>query len=303
MFYCGFADEASRTIDGQIAATLALGWRHIEPRYVGQTQFHDLDDAAFDEVAGKLEDAGIRVPCLGSAVANWQCDPFSDEDFERSLAMLERALTRMRRLKCRLLRGMSFLMQSQHPPFDPEVENAVFHKVARLVRRCEEEGVIYGHENCRNYGGQSARHSLRLLEHIQSPALKLIFDTGNPLWTIDRGTPETGGKLQDSWEFYRQVRDEIVHVHIKDGRRFAASPANAAVLPTLPGEGEGAVAKIVGDLLARGYDGGFSIEPHLPLRFTDDDPAARDQATIAAYVAYGRTFMHLVEQVRPAERH
>ncbi len=302
MFYCGFADEASRAIDGQIAATLALGWRHIEPRYVGQTQFHDLDEAAFDEVAGKLEDAGIQVPCLGSAVANWQCDPLSDEDFERSLAMLERALTRMRRLKCRMLRGMSFLMQSQRPPFDPEVEKAVFTKVARLVHRCEEEGVIYAHENCRNYGGQSARHSLRLLEKIQSPALKLIFDTGNPLWTVDRGTPETGERLQDSWEFYRQVRDEVVHVHIKDGRRFAASAENAAVLPTLPGEGDGAVAKIVGDLLARGYDGGFSIEPHLPLRFLADDAAARDQAAIAAYVAYGRTFMNLVEQVRPAAR-
>ncbi len=71
MYLTGFADEAAPDIEGQIRATKELGWRHIESRNVDGVNIHDLPEAKFEEVAGRLQDAGIQVNCFGSAIANW----------------------------------------------------------------------------------------------------------------------------------------------------------------------------------------------------------------------------------------
>jgi sugar phosphate isomerase/epimerase len=298
MFFSGFADEASKAIDGQIAATQELGWKFIELRNVGDKNAHDVSDAEFEEAAEKLDRAGIAVNCFGSAVANWSCDPLSEEDFARSLAMLERAIPRMKRLNCTMLRGMSFRARYDLDPFDAEVERQVFRKVSELVRRCADAGIVYAHENCRNYGGQSAEHAFKLLEAVNAPNFKLIFDTGNPVYYRDRGS-QGRGRGQSAWDFYKQVRDEVIYVHIKDAIRIESAECREfATLPTLPGDGEGDVLRIVADLFKRGYDGGFSIEPHLNPSFGSEDEKVRAALRIAAYVHYGKSFMRLVERAK-----
>ena len=130
MFYSGFADEAGTGIEAQIRATKALGWNRIEARNIDGVNIHDLSDAAFERVAGKLEESGI----------------------------------------------------------------------------CEEAGVDYMHENCANYGGMSSEHSLRLLEEIDSPHFKLLFDTGNPLNSVDYREGHTD-QMQNAFQFYSEVRE------------------------------------------------------------------------------------------------
>ena len=141
MYYTGFADEAAVGIDGQIKATKELGWSNIESRNIDKVNIHDIPEDKFEEVCGKLADAGISINCFGSAVANWSCDPFKDEDFERSKAQLERAIKRMTKLNCKMIRGMSFKAQWKRPAWDSEVESIVFPKVQHLVKMCEEAGL------------------------------------------------------------------------------------------------------------------------------------------------------------------
>lgn len=122
----------------------------------------------------------------------------------------------MKKLGTDIVRGMSFKILDVATFDSPELEKTIFGKVSQLVKICEDAGIIYGHENCMNYGGQSHVHTLRLLENIKSPAFKLIFDTGNPVFTFNRIGPRPR-KLQDAFEFYRNVREFIYYVHIKDG--------------------------------------------------------------------------------------
>ena len=64
--------------------------------------------------------------------------------------------------------------------------------------------------------GISWKHTLRLIEKINHPNFRLIFDTGNPVFNYSWiGNPPY--PLQSSWEFYRNVREFISYVHIKDG--------------------------------------------------------------------------------------
>ena len=103
MYLTGFADEAAKDIDGQIRATLKLGWKNIESRNIDGTNIHDLSDAEFDRVAGKLADAGVRVNCFGSAIANW--GKSIEDSFDSSLREAERAIPRMNRLGTELVRS------------------------------------------------------------------------------------------------------------------------------------------------------------------------------------------------------
>ena len=301
MFFSGFADEAAISIDGQIDATLQLGWKYIEARSIDNCNIHDLPEEKFEEVCGKLADAGLTINCFGSAVANWQHPVFDEDSWLETREQLKRALKRMQRFDCKLIRGMSFLGAYERPDaFDPEVEAWVFPRVRELVRMCEDAGVIYGHENCRNYGGMSYKHTLKLIENIDSPNFKLIFDTGNPVFSFDHSSGKNTGKYQNSWEFYSNVKEFITYVHIKDGVMKPSPDPNDdrefRMEYSFGGDGDGCVKEIVTDLIANGYDGGFSMEPHMVRVFHEPDPS--NDSVNDNYVEYGRRFEQLVADIK-----
>lgn len=301
----GFADEAAPGLAGQIRATRELGWTNIEARSIDGVNLVDLPDAAFDRVCGQLADAGITINCFGSAIANWGkqiTDPA-----EITLDEVRRAIPRMKRLGARLIRIMSYAILPGRGPEDQLAEER-FARLRQVHRMFSDEGLTPVHENCMNYGGMGWPFTLRLLENV--PGLKLVFDTGNPVFSDDYsrteqvpGEPVPGGLArpkQSAWAFYEKVREHVVYVHIKDGRWGAA---DGSVTHTWPGEGQGDVRRILADLLARGYDGGLSIEPHMQWVYHENpanDQALQENAEhrIAGYVEYGRRLMRLLDEIK-----
>lgn len=293
MYFTGFADEAGNTIEIQIKATLALGWKHIESRSINNINITDISDHEFDHVCEKLEENHVKINCFGSAIANWSKDPRDEAGFQENVASLHRAISRMQHLGTCYLRGMSFKIVKDVEPDSPDIEKLIIEKLSLLVKICEESGIIYLHENCMNYGGLSHVHTLRLLDKIHSPNFKLVFDTGNPVGTDNHiGIPPY--KKQSSWEFYSNVREFIEYVHIKDCIYIKETDQIFPELNfTFPGEGNGDVRKIVNDLLKTGYDGGFSIEPHLSVAYHEQSNKPVDQIRYQNYVDYGIKFMDL----------
>jgi len=288
MYLTGFADEAAADIDGQIRATEELGWNFIEARNIDGKNIHDIPDADFETVCKKLDQAGIRINCFGSAIANHSKSIL--EPFDSSLEEARRAVSRMKRLGTRLIRIMSFSILKDSPPEREEEER--FRRLRILVEMFRDQGLTCVHENCMNYGGMGWRYTLRLLENV--PELKLVFDTGNPVFTPDYEKPPPR-PFQNSWAFYSHVREHIEYVHIKDGYRDSK---NQREVYTFPGQGEAEVERIVRDLLERGYDGGFSIEPHMAVVFHDDSVKSDGEARFRNYIEYGRLMERLISQVK-----
>jgi sugar phosphate isomerase/epimerase len=291
VYLTGFADEAAPDIEGQIRATQTLGWQDIEARNVGGQNVHDIPDAEFDRVCAKLEAAGVRVNCFGSAIANW--GKRIEDPFETSLAEARRAIPRMQRLGTRLIRIMSFAVRKDRGPEDQMAEER-FRRVRELCRMFQDAGITPVHENCMNYGGMGWPYTRRLLENV--PGLKLVFDTGNPVFSEDMTRPPPRPR-QSSWEFYQHVRAHVAYVHVKDGRWDAQAQKT---IYTFPGEGDGDVRRILADLLGRGYDGGISIEPHLAVVFHDAAVQSKADVMFANYVEYGRRMMRLLADIRTA---
>lgn len=284
-YFTGFADEAGKDLATQIRATRELGWNQIEARNIGGKNIHDLPDADFDAVCGTLQDAGVSVNCFGSTIANWGKQ--ITEPFDSSLAEARRAIPRMQRLGTKLVRIMSFAVLKERGPED-QMEEERFRRVRELCHMFNEEGLTPVHENCMNYGGMGYTYTLRLLENV--PGLKLVFDTGNPIFSDDRSKVAPYPK-QSAYTFYKMVKEQVAYIHIKDGIWDAAAGKTRF---TYPGEGHGDVPEILADLIGSGYAGGISIEPHLAVVFHDESVQTEGDVRFANYVEYGRRLERLI---------
>jgi sugar phosphate isomerase/epimerase len=196
----------------------------------------------------------------------------------------------MQRLGAKLVRIMSYAVLPDRGPEDQMFDERV-KRVSELCRMFNDAGLTPVHENCMNYGGMGYTYTLRLIENI--PGLKLVFDTGNPVFTDDRTKPLPYPK-QSAWEFYENVKEHIAYVHIKDGLWDAAE--NKCVF-TFAGEGDGDVKRIVKDLLDGGYNGGISMEPHIASVYHDPSATSDEQRKYNSYVEYGRRFMMLLKEI------
>ena len=149
----------------------------------------------------------------------------------------------------------------------------------------EDGGIILAHENCSGWGGLSAENSNILLGEVDSPALKVVYDTGNPV-----------SYKQDAWDYYQTVYEHIVYVHIKD-----ANIVDGEAVYCYCGEGQGRVKETIADLLSKGYTGGFSIEPHLAAIIHTGESTENLDELYNSYTKYGRTLMTIVDEIKAAK--
>jgi sugar phosphate isomerase/epimerase len=291
MYLTGIADEAGTSIDVQIKATRELGWKNIEARVVEVPglpagNIHDIPDAAFDILVEKVTQAGIHISGFGSAIGNW--GKKIDQPGDSSLAETLRAIPRMQRLGTKMVRIMSFAPLAG----DEQMEEERFRRLREITKLFLDAGIQPVHENCANYGGMGWPFTLKMLENV--PGLKLVFDTGNPILNADRTQPKPWPQ-QDAWEFYKHVRPQIVHVHVKDA---VWVPAKKDADYKFPGEGDAQVSKILTDLFRHGYDGGIAIEPHMAVVFHDQSVKSSPEAQYRNYIEYGRRMEKMVEEIR-----
>lgn len=279
MYFTGISDEAGKPIDVQIKAHQALGWNHLELRVVDDFNLATLAEKDYKIVYEKLKQANMQVSCFSSGIANWAKK--ISGDFNEDLNELNSAIPRMHELGTKFVRIMSYPNDNWS---DADWSQEVFRRIKELSRIAEDNGLILVHENCSGWAGLGSENTLKLIEEVDSPALKLVYDTGNP--------PAEG---QDPWDFYQKVKQHIVYVHIKDAKQTKLGEETEF---TYPGEGDGYVKEIVTDLLKNGYDDGFSIEPHLAAIIHLAKDADNANAAYDIYTEYGRRFMKLIESIK-----
>lgn len=275
----GIGDEAGSTILEQIRALELVGWRTIELRTVDGIPLADLSDRHFDRVAEALSDARMSAVCLDSRIANWG-RPITG-DLEADLTELRTLARRCGQLGTRYVRIMSYPNDGLD---DADWRDEALRRLRILAAEAEQSGVVLLHENCAGWAGRDGSRMLQMLETVGGPALRLLFDMGN------------GVEYEyDGYDLLRQIVDHVAHVHVKDAR----GPASAAVY-TLPGDGECRVADCLRLLVARGYSGVWSVEPHLRVR-PHEGLAGAGHERLGPFVTYARRLEELIrdEVTRP----
>lgn len=246
--FTGFADEAEKTLDGQISTLRECGWSAIELRLLGGKNVCDQTDDEWAATRDRLGAEGIQVVGFGGQIANW-ARPITS-DFGKDLAELRRVAPRMRETGTKFLRIMSYPNDKDNPLSQADWKKEVVRRMKELAAIAEAEGVILAHENCNGYGA-TPEGFLELVDAIDSPAFQLILDTGN--------NSLHDNSCDSTWDYYQKCRAHITHVHVKcarpgpDGKTYVTCHVDED--PTQ--------RRIFEDLEKTGYDGWLSIEPHI----------------------------------------
>ncbi|HEY6737236.1 MAG TPA: sugar phosphate isomerase/epimerase [Actinopolymorphaceae bacterium] len=236
----GFADEIDPDPDVQFRTLNELGIGYVEFRSAWGTNVLDLDDAQLAVIKGKLAEYGIAVSAVGSPIGKIGIH----DDFDAHLARFDRALRVARELDTRYIRLFSFFVPADEEPADHRDE--VLRRMSALLDRAKGHDVVLCHENERHIYGDVPSRCLDLVESLGSDRFRLIWDPAN--YVLCGVRPHTEG--------YEQLRPHLEYLQIKD-----AVMATGQIVPT--GEGDGEIPLTVRALRDSGFEGFFSMEPHL----------------------------------------
>lgn len=236
----GFADEISDDFEVQCQLLAQLGMKYLEFRSAWGTNILDLDDDQLARADEILQRYDIRVSSIGSPLGKI----FIDEDFEAHLVRTRRAVEVANRLGARFIRVFSFFMREGMDP--DEQRDAVLRRMRAFADEAARGGVIMVHENEKDIYGDIPRRCADIVASVDSPNLKAAWDAANYVQVGVR-------PFDDGWAL---IRPHLAYMQIKD-----AVAATGEVVPT--GRGDGQMVETIRALKADGFDGFFSLEPHL----------------------------------------
>lgn len=237
----GFADEISADLNEQLDVLERLGIGYLEFRGVWNTGVLDLSDEQVREVKKALDGRGIKVSAIGSPIGKIKID----DPFEPHLAAFRRAVMLAEYFETPYIRLFSF--------FVPEGEAAahrdeVMRRMGALLEAAMGHPVTLLHENERHIYGDIPSRCADLMKTFDTPRLRCTFDPAN--FVLCGVHPFT-----DGWDL---LKDYTVYLHIKD-----ALMGPGQVVPA--GQGDGELRPLISALVASGYDGFASLEPHLSM--------------------------------------
>lgn len=237
----GFVDEISDDVEEQCQVASDLGLRYAEVRSGWGTNILDLDDGQLDRLEAVLARHAMQVSSIGSPIGK----VFVDEDFEAHLVRMKRAADVAHRLDAPYIRLFSFFIRPGDNPDDHRDE--VLRRMRALAEVAESADVILLHENEKEIYGDIPRRCVDIIESVASTHLRAAWDAANFVQV---------GVQRPFDEGYASLRPHLEYMQIKDARA-----ADGTV--TVAGDGDGQLRETIRALCQDGFDGFFSMEPHL----------------------------------------
>jgi sugar phosphate isomerase/epimerase len=237
----GFADEISPKLDEQVNTLAEESISYMELRSVWNTNMLDLTDKELREVKSTAAERDIGISSIGSPIGKVPVtDPFGPH-----LERFRRALHAAHLMEAPYIRVFSFFIPEGQEPGHYREE--VIERIGILAGEAEDSGVTLLHENEKEIYGDVPSRCVDILAGVGSQALRAAWDAANFV-QCGVGHPHEEG--------YESLRPYIEYVHVKD-----ALSGSGKVVPA--GEGNGQLPETFSALRASGFDGFFSLEPHL----------------------------------------
>lgn len=235
-----FGDEIAADLEEQLAVMEREGVPALEFRGAWGKNILDLSDGEVTKAKGMLDGRGMHVSAIGSPIGKIGIA----DDFGAHLVRFRRALVVAEMLETPRIRIFSFFIPAGEDAWT--YRTAVMDRLQMLTDLAAEAGVTLLHENEKEIYGDIATRCADIHTTIPSPHLRAAFDPANFVQCGVR-------PMDEAWPL---LADIATHIHIKD-----AVMSDGHVVPA--GEGDGQVRELLAALVARGYRGYLTLEPHL----------------------------------------
>ena len=236
----GFSDEISPDPREQCQVASGLGLKYLEIRSAWNVNILDLDADQLAILQETLQEFDLAVSSIGSPIGKIRID----EDFEPHLERMQHAADVARQFDAPYIRIFSFFVPEGDDP--DRHRDEVLRRMRALTDVAAQNEVVLLHENEKDIYGDIPQRCLDIVTSVDSHSLRLAWDAANFVQVGVR--PFTEG--------YALLRPYVEYVQIKDARLADASVVVA-------GAGDGEVVETIRALRADGFDGFFSLEPHL----------------------------------------
>ena len=248
-------DEITMDFADAVRTASDAGLGYVDIRGVWGGFSHDVPRSRWPEMQSILDDHGVQ---LGAIQSNFGKCPIEGPEYDKHRAFLPTLIEQAHYFGTTVIRTFPFWQPDREtqaavrPNLEPTLPQIVrqFRPAAELAER---EGVTLALEPERSTYGGSASEVRRIIDALDSPAVRIA-------WDVDNGWPYEP-LFPNAWE---QVRGYVVNVHVKD-RTFAPDHPEGRNrgLKTLLGTGALPWPRVIRSLQESGYRGLYSIETHL----------------------------------------
>jgi sugar phosphate isomerase/epimerase len=236
--YGVITDEIDMDLEAALKLAKSLGMTHVELNNVWDKPVADLNAEEIERAKVLLDTYGLRVHVICSMLFR----PFELDDielatmedhprFQDHMAQLDRSIVIAKALGAPYIRTFAF---SRHAGFgnpSPRFPDGggipadVLAKIAKGLRiaceRAAAAGITLALENARAFYANTGGNQRKILDAVDHPNLKIIWDPANAF--VAGETPFPDG--------YNAVKGHIVDVHCKDARVADASTGLTEWMP------------------------------------------------------------------------
>lgn len=208
------------------------------------------DEKLVQEYLNASAKYGLNITCVVPTALDYYsfCRPETQEEDETARRIINLTIDTAEKLGCKY-----FLLPSLNR--GSIVDGPSFHRAVRDIkdycRRAADKGIMTLFEST-----LSVQKTIDVMEAVDHPMFKLFFDSQNP-YLFD-------GTFAAGW--YRALADEIMEIHVKDGRGADLSGA-------LLGQGDSGFKKCAAAILESGFTGNIMLENYYqdpPLYYEGD---------------------------------
>jgi len=233
-------DEVSQELDEVVAFAKHFGITALELRSVEGKSPFQFDDALVDKIKAVITENGMTVPVLSAPL--FKCDINDDAAYKEHIESFERLAGYAVKLGAKYIRGFDF--------FDIGASlEARAAKFAPIIEICRKYGVTVLIEYDPTLHASTPEKVAEIVNFINDPAVKALYDPGNGLWKEPDSIPYPNG--------YEALQPNIRHIHIKD-----AVIEDGKTKAVRIGEGLVDYKGLISRLVTDGYDGYISLETH-----------------------------------------
>jgi 3-dehydroshikimate dehydratase len=235
----GFGDEISTDIAFMMDGLFQAGVRNVDFRSTANVSVVDLEDWQIDKINRELSNRKFRITCVSSPVGMISIA----EPFEVDLVRLEKAIKAAKVFKTRFISVCSYYPPEGKDPMDLREE--VIKRMMEMAQIAQKNDIVLLHENYPRTYGDNAQRCLDVLQTVNNPNLRAVFDFGNFVMAGE-----------DPWTAWHALKPFVRYFHVKD-----CSAEAAEVVP--PGFGDGVIQFILKDFKDGGGKAILAIEPQM----------------------------------------